>query len=137
MYKRKNCKTGLYLTAIILCLLVVNTGYTIESDQENMVRPTPVSMDFYGYIKGAKVGDILTVYDPDGVLCGQYTISKPDQYGFLHVYGDDRSTDVDEGAEQGNELRFELNNSLLIPVSGDSVSWTGDKQKERVDFNRL
>lgn len=120
---------------ITLLLLTVSIGFAGESDRAGGVRPTPFSMDFYGYIKGAAIGDTLTVLDPDGTICGEFVVKKPDQYGFIHVYGDDRSTDVDEGGSAGDELRFELNGKPLTPVSGEEIYWVGDRQRQQVDFS--
>lgn len=119
---------------IVVLLLTASIGFAGASDRAGGVRPTPYSMDFYGYIQDAAVGDTLTVLDPDGTICGEFVVKKPGKYGFVHVYGDDRSTDVDEGGSAGDKLRFELNGKPLTPVSGEEIYWTGDRQKQQVDL---
>ncbi len=52
---------------------------------------------------------MITAYDPDGVLCGRFVVHTPGQYGYLHVYGDDPTTPEDEGATDGDTLRFRIN----------------------------
>lgn len=105
-----------------------------DEKQVDMPRPTPYSMDFYGSIKGAVKGDEVAVYDSQGTLSGLFIIDKDGQYGFLHVYGDDKATQVDEGAAKNEALTFELNGEPLVPVSGETILWLGDGQKRRVDF---
>ena len=56
----------------------------------------------------AEVGDEVAVLDPAGVICGQFTVTTPGQYGFMSVYGDDGGTTADEGAQPGDVLRFRV-----------------------------
>jgi len=68
-------------------------------------------MDFYGSAAIEDVplspGDEVAAIDPDGVICGQFTITNPGQYGFMHVYKDDPvTTTIDEGAEQDDNINF-------------------------------
>ena len=126
-------KFRMYIIAAVLGLLLftADTGVAGAQDQ---VRPTPFSMDFFGYIDGVVVGDKVTVFDFDGVLCGEFTVNKAGQYGFLHVYGDDPNTSVDEGAKAGDLLTFKLNGALLL--SDADIYWAGDRQRKKVDFSR-
>ena len=126
-------KFRMYIIAAVLGLLLftANTGVAGAQDQ---VRPTPFSMDFFGYIDGVVVGDKVTVFDFDGVLCGEFIVNKAGQYGFLHVYADDPGTGVDEGAEVGDVLTFKLNGELLL--SDSDIYWSGDRQRQQVDFSR-
>lgn len=58
----------------------------------------------------APVGAVITAYDPQGVLCGQFTVKQVGTFGFHHVYGDDVTTpDRDEGAERGDLITFHVN----------------------------
>jgi hypothetical protein len=98
-------------------------------------KPTPYSMDLYGEIGGAVPGDLLTVRDSQGTLCGSFTITREGRYGFLHVFGDDRATPADEGALPGEPLRFSLNHDALTPVAPEAIFWRVDS-RERVDFRR-
>lgn len=98
---------------------------------EVLPKATPFSMDVYGYIPGAGPGDQISVFDPDGVLCGFFAVDTPGRYGFLHVYGDDPATADDEGARIGDRLTFQLNG---IPLNGPNVFWLGDRRRRQVDF---
>jgi PKD repeat protein len=98
---------------------------------------TPFSVDFYGFAVGGQwnSGDVVTAYDPDGVLCGRTVVKNLDQYGFLHVYGDDPLTDVDEGAVQGDVITFEVNGAVMRVVGPDEARWTADGDCWQVDLS--
>ncbi|MFC1475484.1 HYR domain-containing protein [Candidatus Zixiibacteriota bacterium] len=55
-------------------------------------------------------GDVITAYDPDGVMCGVAYVEAPGEY-VIHVYGDEPATSPgqDEGAEDGDVITFMLN----------------------------
>lgn len=133
MMKRTGRIALLSITAIAL---LVSAGPAWGSDRNASAVVTPFSMDFYGYIGSARIGDSMTVFDPDGVLCGQQTITRDGQYGFLHVYGDDPATLPDEGARGGDPLTFKLNGETLVPVSQTSIRWMGDRERRQVDFTK-
>ena len=99
------------------------------------VTPTPYAMDFYGNatLDGAPipVGAVVTAYDPDGVWCGEFTVTTVGQYGFLPVYGNDSTTDVDEGAVAGDTISFRINGYDATVVSG-TTTWTNMGQEEVV-----
>lgn len=99
---------------------------------QGKLQHTPFSMDFYGTIAGAKAGDQVTVYSPRGVLCGECTLNRDGQYGFLPVYGDDPATAEDDGARRGDVLTFRLNGAPL--PSARPILWLGDRERQRVDF---
>lgn len=115
-------------------LLMLNGAIAEVGEGVSDVKPTPYSMDLYGSIEGVEEGDIVQVFDPDNVLCGEFVVNKAGQYGFLHVYGDDPGTDVDEGAKRGDTLRLEFDGEELMPISNEEIVWTGDRQRIRVDF---
>mgnify|MGYP005837384671 CR=1 FL=1 len=72
--------------------------------------PQPSWVDFQGSLRVcgvvAEAGDEIAAFDPQGVLCGQFTVSAAGYYGWLHVYGDDPATPQDEGASPGDLLTF-------------------------------
>ncbi|HEX9860226.1 MAG TPA: hypothetical protein VGB23_03415, partial [Nitrospirota bacterium] len=83
-----------FVMAAATFLLILTAGAV----RAEAPTPSPYSMDFYGSIEGAKAGNELAVYDKSGVLCGRFELTKDGKYGFVHVYGDDKTTTVDEGA---------------------------------------
>ena len=119
---------------MIVILFSIGMFFPLTSQSEqNLITPTRFFMDFYGQIEGAQLGDELTVRDENNILCGQFTINKAGQYGFIHVYGDDPESSQDEGANQGDHLIFSLNGTQIFSVSNQMI-WLGDKQNQRLDF---
>lgn len=73
-------------------------------------------------------GAVIRAYDPDGLLCGLAVVTTPGQWGVMHVYGDDPGTEVDEGAEAGDVLRFTINGQ---PAKTDAdVVWADRALRE-------
>ena len=135
MDKMNFSKTIGLMTIIILGLWLFTFGSALAEEQRmEKPHPTPYSMDFYGSLEGAVKGDEVAVYDSQGTLSGLFIVEKDGQYGFLHVYGDDKTTAVDEGAVKNEPLTFELNGVPLVPSSGEPIYWLGDGLKRRVDF---
>ncbi|HDL02623.1 MAG TPA: T9SS type A sorting domain-containing protein [candidate division Zixibacteria bacterium] len=72
------------------------------------------------------VGSIVDAYDPGGAHCGTFTVKSEGLYGFMPVYADDPYTsEIDEGAELGNQLTFYLNGRLALTEGPDSPTWNG------------
>jgi len=98
------------------------------------ISPTPYFTSFYDsastYLGQPLVpGSIITAYDPDNVLCGIDTVHTAGYYGFMPVYGDESGTVPDEGAEDGDTIRFEINGRPATVVSGDPT-FTDQAQKD-------
>jgi hypothetical protein len=81
---------------------------------------TPSWMDLYGIVnywdgKPMEAGAVIRAYDPESTLCGMCSVSTEGVYGFMAVYGDDPfTTDVDEGASEGDRLTFEINGTPAL-----------------------
>ncbi len=86
--------------------------------------------DFYGYAKGARIGDNITVKDSNGIIDGSYVIDKAGEYGFMHVYGDELTTRADEGAKKGERVTFYYNNLKLA----ETAIWKGNREKTFLNF---
>ena len=96
--------------------------------------PTNTNVDFYGYGTFLQVGDVVTAFDSDGVLCGRCVVNHDGQYGFLHVYGDDKtSPDIDEGAVQGDWITIYVNGIQVSTLGPQEPVWTKDGDQIRVD----
>ncbi len=77
------------------------------------------------------LGTVVSVRDPDGVVCGSHVVSTAGSFGLLHVYADDASTpDEDEGAQIGDALRLFVND---VPTSSEVV-YTNHNTVSRVDI---
>jgi hypothetical protein len=89
---------------------------------------TPVWTDYLGTFRidgiDAQPGDEIAFFDPQGVLCGQYTVVQAGQYGIVRVYGDDpKTTDVDEGATTGDLLTVKIWDSRrLLEITGPDLA---------------
>jgi hypothetical protein len=107
--------------------------------EERAPTATPFSVDFYGFMVSGQwnPGDVVTAYDPDGVLCGKTTVNEPGQYGFLHVYGDDPTTQVDEGATDGDAIVFEVNGQAVQAAGPDEAKWSADGDRWHVDLSEI
>lgn len=115
----------------LLGLLVCALGATSFAQ----VTPTPFFTNFYDSTSTFN-GDLLTVgsiveaYDPDGILCGTFTVQTPGHFGFMPVYGDDDQTaGVDEGAQDGDVISFMINGRDAAVVSGTNT-WTNQTNKQ-------
>jgi len=70
-------------------------------------------------------GAVVRAVDPDGVSCGVFTVTSPGVFGFMPVYGDDPTTPQDEGAEEGDVIRFTVDGEPL--TSAPEVIWQDGK----------
>jgi hypothetical protein len=86
------------------------------------VESSPYSCDFWAYQPELFVtGDTVKVFDKEGVLCGDTLVSVEKAF-LVHVTGDDPFTsDVDEGALEGDTLRFEIGGKKMR-VAGASLT---------------
>jgi len=125
----KKIKLG---SCIILILLLGLFSTAIAGDK---VTFTNVSVDFYGTMEGLQEGDVIKAYDPEGVLCGVFTVRKAGHYGFMHIYGDDAFTVLDEGASPGDPITFEINGMPASSSGPDESIWTSDGEQRHVNLN--
>jgi hypothetical protein len=98
-----------------------------DGDQGTGGGPHPV-YDFMGIhgsllVDGtpAPPGTLVEVIDGEGNLAGATSVRHEGYYGFLPIYRNSPSTDVDEGADQGEWLRLRVNGQ----VANQRVQWTG------------
>ncbi len=75
-------------------------------------------------------GDIITAYDPDSVLCGIDTVRADGSFGFMPIYRDDPYSNIDEGAEPGDTITFEINGEEAFPEP--PVIWTASADEFEV-----
>ena len=80
-------------------------------------------------------GSVVRAYDPQGVLCGEFTVTTPGQYGLMPVYRDDSTTPgVDEGAEPGDAISFAIDGVAARPFGLDMPVWTSNGDIKRVNL---
>ena len=109
---------------------------SIEATSAEDLVFTNTNIDIYGYGSFLKRGDVITVYDPDGILCGEFVVEVAGQYGFLHVYGDDNTTpDLDEGAVEGDSLAIFVNGFRVKTQKAQNLVWTKDGDQLKCDLD--
>lgn len=112
--------------------------------EENLVidlfETSDVWADFWGTVtlngEPAPAGTWVQAYEGTQLI-GEFYMTRPGEFGFLHTYGDDPSTtSVDEGATNGDTLSFRAvlpdQSSLDLSVlSGDST-WQGQGSRSEL-----
>ena len=101
--------------------------------------PTNSWMNFYGLectLDGQPLpaGTVITVRDPEGILCGEFRVTQAGRYGVMPVYRDDPSTQVDEGALPGDSLHFYINGVLATVTGPDEPVWTAMGDLKQVNL---
>lgn len=89
-------------------------------------------------VRGApvQVGSVVRAYDPQGALCGEYTVQVEGEFGLMAVYRDDAFTiNVDEGAEPGDVISFEIDGYTANPQGPDDTVWGSNGQVKNVDLD--
>ncbi len=94
---------------------------------EASVTPTATSIFVYDSSLSSRfrgqslaAGDVIRAYDPQGVLCGEYTVAVTDEFSMV-VYGNDTETTVDEGASAGEAIAFTINHVAAVVYGGPVV----------------
>lgn len=72
------------------------------------------------------VGDVITAFDPDGTLIGHFTVTNQGQFGLMALYQDDPSTAIDEGADPGDVISFEINGIPVVANGPQEPIWTSN-----------
>ena len=121
---------GKKLIVFLVVLAMTSLSGFAFAEHFQGVQGTPYWVDFLGEKflisdEPATIGDEIGVFTKDGLLCGVYAVKKPGQYGVLHVYGDDPSTPVVEGALPGERLIFKVwdNERALTITVLDEDMW--------------
>ncbi len=72
------------------------------------------------------VGAVVAAYDPDGVLVGRSIVQSEGKYGLMALYMDDPSTPEDEGADPGDQIRFEINGTPAAVLGPHNPVWSSN-----------
>ena len=78
------------------------------------------------------VGTVITAYDPQGILCGQFTTTTTGQFSFDCVGDDPDTTGTDEGGSSGDTIVFYMNGNLAS-VTGGSAEWQSGFQEVNIE----
>jgi hypothetical protein len=79
-------------------------------------------------------GTVITVRDPQDMVCGEFLVTHAGSYGIMPVYGGDPSTQVDEGALPGDSLHFYTNGILATVTGPDEPVWTAMGDLKQVNL---
>jgi hypothetical protein len=128
--------TGQLIGLVSLLVLIVTLAYS----------PTPIKGDpglewvnFYSnntqfLDQPVRAGDVIEASDPQGVQCGQFTVTDEGKYGYLACLRDDATTLGDDGADPGDVISFTINGLPAIASGPDDPIWTSNGDKWEVDL---
>lgn len=95
------------------------------------VLPTREWVNLYGdglTIDGQMLaaGSVVEVFDESGVLCGTALVERNGRLNFTPIYIDDKSTDLDEGADYGGMVSVSINGepaqeAFGVPGFGEKI----------------
>jgi len=112
-------------TDLVLTLIPISGVVTPTYEWVNLY------CDLNALFEGAPVlpGSVIEAFDPQGVLCGRWTVTQPGTYGFMPVYRDDQYTpSIDEGCEPGNLITVKVD-GFVATIDGGPLHWgtNGDR----------
>lgn len=120
------------MLSCLVCLLVAAQSSAGE------LHPTPWWVDFLGQQsvlddQPLPVGAVVQAYDPTGVLAGRAEVTVGGSY-LMPVYGDDSTTESDEGAESQDFITFTVDDYPVVPTGPDSPVWPGPGSRAHVEL---
>ncbi|MCZ7574440.1 MAG: hypothetical protein M5U01_38305 [Ardenticatenaceae bacterium] len=126
---------------IALVLILLTLGWSgAWAGLPSQVTPTNQWVNFYGSqttFRGqpVPVGALVAAFDPQGVQCGEFTVTSQGHYGLLPCYADDpTTTGIDEGAEPGDTITFTINGLPVSPQGPDQPQWSAHGDLRQVDL---
>ena len=142
-------RAGGFILAALFILLCIGGTLALADDRTDGVSPSNQWVDLYSIDSEfdgqlLQPGDVVAVFDPDGVQCGEFVVQTEGYYGLMPCYGDDSDTLVDEGAVTGDVLHFTVNgfaaqttaithNGVSVPGDTDIV-WNQHGERWQVDL---
>ena len=125
----------------VIGVLAVLAGVSIFSYAATaQVVPTNEWVNFYSEggltVNGepVPVGAVVNAYDPDGILAGSFTVTTEGSYGLMPVYRDDPDTELDEGADPGDAIRFEVDGIEASVTNSVDPVWNANGDVYEVDL---
>ena len=126
-------------TRVLVILVLAGLSLTLTIIRPIMAEPAVRLITSYRYIMvygsgDLAVGDVIEFFDPEGTLCGRCLVEEAGGYGMVAVYGDDpQTTEIDEGAREGDYLTVRVNGREVYPVGSPPV-WEKDGELQRIDL---
>ena len=115
------------LTVYHICGYTDTYMQTICVTDSQIVVPTDRWINIYcgaPLLEGSPLeeNDIITAYDPDGVLCGLDMVKPDGSFGLMPIYADDIYTIEDEGAVEGDMITLKINGVAVATTP--IIYWT-------------
>jgi len=83
----------------------------------------------------APAGTHVEVVTPRGDVAGCFIVAKAGQYGFMHVYGEDKGDPPLPGFRADDSLRFRVNGADAVASSAMTWQDNDNPTPHRVDLN--
>ncbi|MDD2715762.1 MAG: SUMF1/EgtB/PvdO family nonheme iron enzyme [Candidatus Wallbacteria bacterium] len=90
----------------------------------NIYGTAEVDHDGDGTLEAVIPGDVVTAKDPQGILCGQFTVNQAGRYGTMPIVGDDPETATDEGCNNADNVALFVNGAHVsgtLPFSNMEI----------------
>jgi hypothetical protein len=122
------------LISLLVLVLMLAHGSTQVSS-----HPAPEWVNFHSANttflgQPIPVGAVVAAFDPQGVQCGEFTVTEEGQYGYLACYRDDDTTPEDDGADPGDVISFTIHGLPAVPSGPDDPIWTSHGDLLEVDL---
>ncbi len=122
------------LASLALLLLTLPHGSSRASGSPEWVNFFSANTTFFG--QPVPVGAVIAAFDPQGVQCGEFTVTTEGKYGLMPCYRDDKTPPdlVDEGAEPGDVISFTINGLPAVASGPDDPIWTSNGDWQEVNL---
>lgn len=132
--ERTNATTGAIVNEIALEERTIMTGEPLNC---NHVKPTPYFTDSYGMLTyfglPAEVGQRVEALNPRGEVVGCYIVDTAGQYGLMHIYGEDKSTNPPTpGMRAGEKVTYRV--SGFPAYATPELTFQDDHASHNVDL---
>jgi hypothetical protein len=136
MEKRSLSTVTRMIVLTSLLVLVLTLAYSSIQVSGN---PGPEWVNFFSanswYLgEPVPVDAVIAAFDPQGVKCGECTVTEEGKYGLLFCYRDDATTPEDDGADPGDVISFTINGVPAVASGPDDPIWTSHGDRWEVDL---
>jgi len=132
LVKQKRNREGIKFVFIILSGILLSINFVSAAQPPDCQMYSDVGGVIINAWNGnqdlAPIGAIITAYDADGTLSGNFTITTAGQFS-MGIHGDDPGTGEDEGAEDGDIITFY--------IDGDIATVYGDATWNSAEFHKV
>ncbi len=131
---RANIRESLQTVVLAIIFIAAATIATAATPNFGTPTGTPSFMTLFGWVTvggdPVPAGVEIAAFDSEGNLCGSAEVKSDDSTFILHIYGDDLTSAVDEGAKSGEGLTFEVYLPGRGFLGGDALSFSRIGKKD-------